>query len=108
MRLFIKDDYGYYRVQNKIEIKNYPIDSSIPMETFTKSPDCVDDKVRRSQRIFNMEQLGIEASKLRAIIEKDVPVKYLNEKPHTDKNDIEQIKKFKADVKDQANIGELL
>lgn len=108
VRLFIKTEYGYYRVQNKGEIKNYPVDSKIPMETFTESLDCVDEKVKHCQRIFNIEQLGIEASKLRAIIEKDVPVKYLDAKTHTDKKDIEQMKKFKEDVKDQKSIGELL
>ena len=55
-----------------------------------------------------MEQLAIEASTLRTIIEKEVPSQYLDEKEHTDKKDIEQIKRFKAEVKNQKNIDDLL
>ena len=37
VRLFIKTNYGYYRLQNKTDIEHYPIDSCIPQETFTSS-----------------------------------------------------------------------
>ena len=46
VRLFIKTEYGYYKVQNANSIKNYPLDSSIPLGTFTKNCNCVDENVR--------------------------------------------------------------
>ena len=56
-----------------------------------------------------MEQLAIEASTLRSVIEKEVPTQYLGRKEHTNEKDIEQIKKFKEDVKShQTTFLELL
>jgi hypothetical protein len=56
-----------------------------------------------------MEQLAIEASALRAIIEKEVPTSYLGSKRLTDPNDIKQIKKFKETVENpQKSFEEIL
>lgn len=98
IRLFIKNDYGYYKVQSVNDIKNYPYDSSIPLSAFMNSFDATDPHTKHCERIFNMEQLGLEASKLRAIIEKEVPIDYLEKKEHIDPKDIQQIKKFKETV----------
>lgn len=109
VRLFIKTEYGYYKVQNASEIKNYPSDTKIPLSTFTKNPNVIDPLVRHYEKVFNMEQLAIEASKLRAIIEKEVPTDYLGTKKYTDPKDIQQIKKFKETVKDpQKSLEEIL
>ena len=97
-RLFIKTEYGYYKVENAKDIKNYPLDTRIPLDTFTNSPSMDNPQVQHCEKIFNMEQLGLEAFTLRKIIEKEVPIKYLERKAHVDPNDIKQIKGFKENV----------
>jgi hypothetical protein len=108
VRLFIKTDYGYYKVENANSIKNYPLDSCIPLATFTKNPDVIDDSVRHCEKVFNAEQLAMEAANLRSIIEKEVPAQYLNDKILTDKNDIDLIKQFKTQVKNQKTLDDNL
>jgi hypothetical protein len=97
-RLFIKTDYGYYKVQNAKDIKNYPHDSLIPLSTFTNSSQIHSSQVQHCEKIFNMEQLGLEAFTLRKIIEQEVPTKYLERKAHVDPNDVKQIKDFRESV----------
>jgi hypothetical protein len=107
-RLFIKTDYGYYKVRNANDIKNYPSDSLIPLSTFTKS-QIHSSQVQHCEKIFNMEQLGLEAFTLRKIIEKEVPIKYLEQKAHVNPNDVKQIKGFKESVAHpQTSLDEIL
>jgi hypothetical protein len=97
-RLFIKNEYGYYKIQNLNEIKEYPIDSQIPMSAFTHSASLESPEVKHREKVFNMEQLGLEAFALRQIIQKENPVEYLGHKTHVDAKDVEQIKEFKDSV----------
>lgn len=97
-RLFIKNEYGYYKIQNVKEIKEYPIDSNIPIAAFSNCASLESPEVKHCEKIFNMEQLGLEAFVLRQIIEKENPVKYLEQKVHVDAKDVEQIKAFKESV----------
>jgi hypothetical protein len=109
VRLFIKTEYGYYKVQNASEIRNYPSDTEIPLCTFTKNPNDVGPYVRHCEKVFNMEQLAIEASTLRIIIKKEVPTDYLGKKKYTDPKDIQLIKKFKETVENpQRSFEEIL
>jgi hypothetical protein len=109
VRLFIKTEYGYYKVLNASEIRNYPKDTKIPLSTFTKNPNAIDLSVRHSQKIFNMEQLALEASALRSVIEKEMPSEYLGSKTLIDPKDIKQIKKFKDTVQNpQKSFEEIL
>jgi hypothetical protein len=97
-RLFIKTDYGYYKVQNAKDIKNYPPDSLIPLSTFTNTSQRNSSQVQHCEKVFNMEQLGLEAFALRQIIQNQAPIEYLEQKTHVDRNDVKQIKDFKEIV----------
>ncbi len=109
VRLFIKSEYGYYKAENANEIKNYPLDTKIPLDTFTRNFSVNAPHVRHFEKIFNMEQLGLEAFALRKIIEDEVPVRYLERKQHADPKDIKQIKGFKESVvHPQASLDEML
>jgi len=107
-RLFIKTEYGYYKTQNAKEISNYPLDSCIPLKTFSECASIDSPEVKHSEKIFNMEQLGLEAFALRQIIEKENPVIYLQQKAYVEPKDVEQIKEFKADVQNQTTLDESL
>lgn len=108
-RLFIKNDYGYYKAEKADTIKNYPLDSSIPLSAFTDNFSVKNLNIRHFEKIFNMEQLGLEASKLRHIIEDDAPTKYLSKKQYVDPKDIKQIRGFKDSVANtQLSFEELL
>ena len=109
VRLFIKSDYGYYKAENVNEIRNYPNDTSIPISIFTHNFSVKNPHIRHFEKIFNMEQLGLEAFVLRNIVEDDVPVKYLERKQHVNPKDIKQIKGFRESVTHpQASLDELL
>lgn len=109
LRLFNKTDYGYYRAENANEIKNYPLDSSIPLKTFTQKFSVIDPFILHSQKIFNMEQLGLEAFTIRNIIEDEIPIEYLERKQYVDPKDIKQIKGFKESVvHPQTSLDEIL
>ncbi len=109
VRLFIKGDYGYHKAQAASQITDYPLDSSIPISTFTQNFSVQNFNMRHSEKIFNMEQLGLEASRLRSIIKDDSPVTYLSGKAFVDEKDIKLIKGFKDGItKFQATLDERL
>jgi len=97
-RLFIKNEYGYYKIQNAREIREYPLDSHIPVTAFSNYASLDSPELKHYETIFNMEQLGLEAFTLRKIIENDNPVRYLEQKTHVASKDLEQIKEFKDSV----------
>ena len=72
--------------------------SNIPLSTFSECISLDSPNVRHCEKIFNMEQLGLEAFTLRQIIENEIPAKYLEQKAHVDAKDIKQIKEFKETV----------
>jgi hypothetical protein len=98
VRLFIKAEYGYYKIHNTNEIRNYPIDASIPLRVFANNLDVTSPYVKHCEKMFNMEQLAIEASVLRTIIREDSPMSYLETKKHSNPQDRKQIKKFKEEI----------
>jgi hypothetical protein len=107
-RLFIKSEYGYYKIQNVGDIDNYPLDSMIPRIAFSNTP-LDSPQLKHYEKIFNMEQLGLEASTLRQIIDKENPLEYLGHKNHVDVKDVQQIKKFKINVEHpQTTLDEVL
>lgn len=97
-RLFMKMDYGYYKAQNASAIPNYPSDTSIPQSVFTDNFSVANLNTRHFEKIFNMEQLGLESSILRSIIKNDKPIKHLERKAYVDPKDIKQIRIFKENI----------
>lgn len=92
LRLFNKDDYGYYRAIKKETIKEiYPPDSSIPLGLLEKlmAPSNID-------KLFNQEQQGLEAINLRTVIkEENKLLNYLKRKRFVDQKDIKSIHNLK-------------
>lgn len=96
LRLFNKADYGYYRIMNPRKIREiYPSDSSFLINTFSTGNIHL---LRRYEKLFNTEQLGLEAFRVRQIVKDGVPTKYLATKNHVKKKHIKLIKRFKNDI----------
>lgn len=99
LRLFNKDDYGYYRILNQRKIKEiYPSDSSIPSRIFSRGLSGDVSLLRRYEKLFNTEQLGLEAFRIRQIVKHYVPTEYLATKQHVKEKHIKIIKRFKDDI----------
>lgn len=99
LRLFNKNDYGYYKILNVNEIRGmYPVDSSIPVGVFTKNFSIKSSIIQRCEKLFNIEQMGLEAFRLRQIIKDFEPKEYLNNKPYVKKQDIKHIKRFRDKI----------
>ncbi|MGD6853135.1 MAG: hypothetical protein ACQCN6_13835 [Candidatus Bathyarchaeia archaeon] len=99
VRIFNKKDYGYYRVINSNKISDfYPPDSCFTAEQFGHFLSLSTTEIRRCEALFNTEQLGMEAFRLRQIIKDDVPIDYLSHKAHVRKEDIKTMRNFKAKV----------
>ena len=59
-RIFIKNDYGYYKTADRSGIKSiYPSDTKIKLDRI------FDESQTTWQKLFNMEQQGIEAATIR-------------------------------------------
>jgi hypothetical protein len=99
LRLFNKRDYGYYRVINSERIVDfYPSDSCFTMDQFGRFLRLSITELRRCEGLFNTEQLGMEAYRLRQIIRNDKPIEYLSKKAYVKEEDIKAIKNFKNNV----------
>ncbi|MBC2708869.1 MAG: hypothetical protein HF977_14360 [ANME-2 cluster archaeon] len=94
LRLFNKEDYGYYKLSpNEIQ-EIYPDDSIIKMDSFAN--ENLD--VRILQKSFNLEQIGLESIRLREIIDDQRALEYLSNKPCVKKEDYKKIAKMKKEV----------
>lgn len=94
LRLFNKDDYGYYRLGIGELEEIYPADSIIKKESFVnEKPD-----LRNLQKNFNMEQLGLETVRLRDIITNQEPKEYLSHKTQVKREDFKKIMKMKKEI----------
>ena len=94
LRLFNKEDYGYYKLSpNEIQ-EIYPDDSIIKMGSFAN--ENLD--VRILQKSFNLEQIGLESIRLREIIDDQRALEYLSNKPCVKKEDYKKIAKMKKEV----------
>jgi len=92
LRLFNKENYGYYRTNdNSIIQKVYPTDSKIPINLLQNIN--TNSKV---DKLFNQEQQGLEAVNLRRVIKERVEMlKYLDKKEYVEKNDIKNLDNIK-------------
>jgi len=94
LRLFNKEDYGYYRLGVSEIDEIYPIDSIIKQESFGNE----NSDLRSLQKNFNMEQTGLEAIRLREIISNQEPKEYLSNKTQVKKEDYKKIIKIKKEI----------
>lgn len=99
LRLFNKSDYGYYKIMNPAKVRViYPEDSSVPLGTLSNGLLGNIHSVKRYEKLFNMEQQGLEAFRVRQIVKEYAPIPYLSEKEHVKKEHIKLMKKFKTDA----------
>lgn len=94
IRLFNKEDYGYYRLGVKEIDEIYPSDSIIKKESFINE----NSDLRALQKSFNLEQIGLEAIRLRDIIINQEPKEYLSDKAQVKKEDYKKIIKMKKEI----------
>ncbi len=94
LRLFNKEDYGYYRLGISELEEIYPVDSIIKKESFVNEKS----DLRNLQKNFNMEQLGLETVRLRDIINNQEPKDYLSHKTQVKTEDFKKIIKLKKEV----------
>jgi len=94
IRLFNKEDYGYYRLGVSEIDGIYPSDSIIKRETFGNE----NSDLRSLQKNFNLEQIGLEAVRLREIINNQEPKEYLSNKIQVKKEDYKKIIKMKKEI----------
>jgi len=92
LRLFNKNDYGYYRATKKEIIEEiYPPDSGIPLGLLERPK-----ALRNVDKLFNQEQQGLESVKLRTIIkEENTLLDYLGKKEFVGTNDIKILHNIK-------------
>lgn len=94
LRIFRKEDYGCYKVTTSDALEEvYPEDSSIPLEKLYSSlkGKKIDYK---TQKLFNMEQQGLESCNLREIIINQECKEYFENKEYVDKTELKKIKKI--------------
>ena len=93
LRLFNKQNYGYYRATKKETVdKLYPRDSNVPLNLLEAVK-----KNMNIDKVFNQEQQGLETVNLRTVIkEQHKLLKYLDKKEYVEKNDIRTLEKVKA------------
>jgi len=96
LRVFNKEDYGYYKVIGSDIKKIYPKGSGVPLDDLIKikvktSPKGNTYLDRSISNHFNMEQQGLEAHRLYKIIKNDEAKKYIDKKLHIDNRDKKKI-----------------
>ena len=105
LRLFNKEDYGYYKIFGLSDVDEiYQFDSSIPRKVFSVPLLTKRYIIRRFENIYNTEQIGFEAFRIRNILRDYIPKEYISQKTHVKKQDIKKITKFKRDF-DRINLS---
>ena len=104
LRLFNKEDYGYYKLSASEIGDIYPIDSIISTKDFENEQT----DVRNLQKSFNLEQVGLEAIRLRSVIDDQESLKYLSNKSQVKKEDFKKIAKMKKFVSTQSSLSKYL
>jgi len=94
LRLFNKEDYGYYKLGIGELDKIYPRDSIIEKELFVNEKS----DLRKLQKNFNMEQIGLETIRLRDIINNQESKEYLSHKTQVKKEDFKRIMNMKKEI----------
>jgi len=79
LRIFSKKEYAYHKVEPSKLSQIYPDDTAVPMGVLLQE----DNKSMRkdAQRMFNYEQLGIEAMRIRVKVDDGEVTKYVSNKP---------------------------
>ncbi len=92
IRLFNKEDYGYYKAtKSQIVEEVYPSDSSIPLSLLQRI-----DGNKGIEKLFNQEQQGFEAVHLRTVIaEEHQLLKYLGKKKQVEASEIKALENIK-------------
>jgi hypothetical protein len=99
LRLFNKNDYGYYRIVNSQKIREiYPADSSFSIDMFVRGLSENISTLRRYERLFNTEQLGLEAFRIKQIVKDSIPTRYLTGKRYVKEKNVKLMKRFKDDI----------
>ncbi len=78
LRLFSKEEYAYHKVNPSNLLKVYPKDTAIPIEVLVQEENTFLRK--NAQRMFNYEQLGIEAIRIREKVDDREVTKYVSKK----------------------------
>ena len=85
-RLFNKKDYGYWKAVSAEDLPAiFPEDCRLPIEDFKNSKKPFD-----LQKVFNAEQLALEAHNIRSVIkeESDKALTYVKKKKYVEDSDI--------------------
>jgi hypothetical protein len=91
IRMFNKDDYGYYKINPSVVSSVYPKDSQIPVKLLENAKNQ-----KEIEKVFNMEQQALEAAHLQEILaETDNPLAYIQKKKYVDAGDIKNIQNLK-------------
>lgn len=103
LRLFNKNDYGYYRLLTTEIDKIYPNDSTISLDelknqSIRKSSSGKERINRTLPNLFNLEQKGLEARRLRQIIKEATSDTYIDQKKFIRDKDKQQIKNLRDGV----------
>ena len=96
-RIFIKNDYGYYKVKSDKIRKNYPKDTEIKFENLLKFENNP-EKRTLIQKLINMEQKGLECINLREKIENEKIEDYISKKKNVNKISIKDMRGIKKEV----------
>jgi len=79
LRIFSKEEYAYHRIEPSSLPKVYPEDTAVPIEVLTQGENA---SLRKdAQRMFNYEQLGIEAIRIREKVDDGEVTRYVSKKP---------------------------
>lgn len=96
-RLFDKNSYGYIKTSERKVIEEfYPNDSGLDITNFLTSTK----PSNKMQNSFNMEQLALEAMKVKERITEARPIlAYIEKKKNVKEDDLKILKKFKIPLK---------
>ncbi|RLF98044.1 MAG: hypothetical protein DRN47_06080 [Candidatus Wolframiiraptor sp.] len=105
LRIFNKEDYGYYKIQDKNTLRKiYPPDTNINLELLL---DKSTHRRRTAQSMFNAEQISIETNRLKEVIKEKEVAKYLKKKEYI-KEEFKKITKIKKDLTKPCPLTEYL
>ncbi len=97
LRLFNKNDYGYYKSGTLALEKMYPKDSIIPLDIL-KNSLMKSKKDNEIQNIFNIEQQGLEALNIKELISEQEITKYIEGKKFVKSEDLKKMKRVQVNL----------
>jgi len=99
IRMFNKNDYGYYRTLQSDITSIFPEDSVFTVRNLQEGPL---DKIKRYENLINMEQIGLETQNIQVVIRDEPALEYLQRKNHVEQSDVLRMTKFKDQVNSQS------